>query len=144
LNELGALLFVLKLPVGCAHKIGMGKPLGLGTVVIEPTLYITDRKMRYSTLFDISKSEWVIAENKNNDENVEKYKTAFEEHILRNMNSKERGTATSLWDTYRLRQLKTMLDVKKGIKLEEEGTKIEYMALKDFKDRNVLPIPEKV
>lgn len=142
-NELGALLFVMNLPNGCAHKIGMGKPLGLGTVEIKPTLFITNRKMRYSTLFDISKSEWVIAENKCNSDDIKKYMSDFEGHMLKNIDTKERGTATSLWETYRLRQLKIMLDVKKGIKLEE-GTKIEYMALQDFRDRNVLPIPEKV
>lgn len=142
-KELGALLFVMNLPDGCAHKIGMGKPLGLGTVEIKPTLFITNRKMRYSTLFDISKSEWVIAENKCNSDDIKKYISDFEGYMLKNID-KERGTATSLWETYRLRQLKIMLDVKKGIKLEEEGIKIEYMALKDFRDRNVLPIPETV
>ena len=30
--ELGALMFVLDLPQGCAHKVGMGKPIGLGSV----------------------------------------------------------------------------------------------------------------
>ncbi len=48
--ELGALLFALDLPDGCAHKIGMGKPLGLGSVRIYPSLHLSDRKERYKNL----------------------------------------------------------------------------------------------
>ena len=62
--ELGALLFVLELPNGCAHKIGMGKPLGLGSVRITPTLTLTKRtdkaEGRYGRLFDGQK--WHLAE----------------------------------------------------------------------------------
>lgn len=35
--ELGALLFTLNLPEDCAHKIGMGKPYGLGSIKITFT-----------------------------------------------------------------------------------------------------------
>lgn len=43
-EELGALLFVLDLPENHYHKIGMGKPLGLGSIEIKPSLFIVDRK----------------------------------------------------------------------------------------------------
>src|SRR5881227_2849866 len=33
--ELGAMLSALILPAGCAHKLGMAKPLGLGSFAIE-------------------------------------------------------------------------------------------------------------
>lgn len=46
--ELGALLSALQLPDSCAHKLGMGKPLGLGSVRVETTLSIIDRSERYS------------------------------------------------------------------------------------------------
>ena len=55
-HELGALLWVLILPgepgTNYYHKLGMGKPLGMGTVKIEPKLYISNRIKRYKRLFD--------------------------------------------------------------------------------------------
>ncbi|MCX9011181.1 MAG: TIGR03986 family CRISPR-associated RAMP protein [Candidatus Methanoperedens sp.] len=140
-NELGALLFTLYLPVGCGHKIGMGKPLGLGSVKINPELFIIDREKRYSALFD--NFGWVLAETKINEEDTKKITAAFEEHILKNMDSRDRGNASSLWDTYRLKQLKLLLDIERGKNLEVSG-KTEYMNLKDFRYRNVLPVSEKV
>jgi len=52
--ELGALLWVLALPGEQGkryyHKLGMGKPLGMGAVEITPTLYLDDKQARYSQL----------------------------------------------------------------------------------------------
>jgi CRISPR-associated protein (TIGR03986 family) len=51
--ELGALAWVLELPEGHCHKIGMGKPLGLGSVFLHDIdLHIDDRDLRYTNLFD--------------------------------------------------------------------------------------------
>jgi CRISPR-associated protein (TIGR03986 family) len=53
--ELGLLWWALALPVGdgetYCHKIGMGKPLGMGGIAIRPTLTLTERPQRYQTLF---------------------------------------------------------------------------------------------
>jgi CRISPR-associated protein (TIGR03986 family) len=48
-EELGALLWALHLRKGCAHKLGMGKPLGLGSVRIASAVSLVDRKKRYAT-----------------------------------------------------------------------------------------------
>src|SRR5690606_29120848 len=45
--ELGALLHALELSEGCCHRIGMGKPLGLGSVRISVRLKTVDRAARY-------------------------------------------------------------------------------------------------
>jgi CRISPR-associated protein (TIGR03986 family) len=52
-EELGALLTAIELPTGCAHQLGMGKPIGLGSFETR-LLSITrcDRKKRYEELFD--------------------------------------------------------------------------------------------
>jgi CRISPR-associated protein (TIGR03986 family) len=54
--ELGAVLWTLVLPGEQGreyrHKIGMGKPLGMGSVKLVPKLYLDDRKSRYSRLFE--------------------------------------------------------------------------------------------
>ena len=47
--ELNLLCFALRPENGFRHKLGLGKPLGLGTVRIEPVfLGLVDRKARYS------------------------------------------------------------------------------------------------
>lgn len=137
-NELGALLFALKLPDGCAHKIGMGKPIGLGSVKINPELFIVDRNKRYSTLFD--NSGWTLEESIKSQEDIKRIASNFEKYILNNID-KDKGNASSLWETYRLKQLKILLNFELGKNLEV-NSKIGYMNLKDFRNRYVLPIPE--
>lgn len=151
-EELGALLFTLSLPEGCAHKIGMGKPLGLGSVQITPTLVLSDRKDRYKSLFD-DNSNWSLPPKKDG-KTIQGYIDDFEDDVLGQIGKEEKEGAKLLWDTYRLRQLKTMLDVEEGKQLEKAG-KIRYMQIdlpqpgdrrpiNEFRDRKVLPIPEKV
>lgn len=103
--ELGALLFTLDLPKKHYHKLGMGKPLGLGTVKITPTLYLSDRKKRYSRLFDGDR--WQLAEHESD---LERYKTSFERYVLERMSPKERNGADSLWAVERMQHLEAMLD----------------------------------
>lgn len=56
-EELGMLLWALALPIKqegggeLCHRLGMGKPQGLGSVKIEPQLYLDNRSERYKTLF---------------------------------------------------------------------------------------------
>ncbi len=142
-NELGALLFVLKLPDGYAHKIGMGKPLGLGSVFIEPTLFVTDRGKRYSSLFN-DKDKWELGKTQCVEEEMNKIIDAFEQHIFKNMSDEDRNNASSLCETYRLKQLSWILNVNHGKELEKSG-KTDYMKFPDgFKYRNVLPTAENV
>lgn len=142
-NELGALLFALKLPNECAHKLGMGKPLGLGSVKIKPELSISDRKKRYSSLFENEK--WSLSENKNSEAEIDNLINLFQKYILGKIGT-ENENASSLWETSRLKKLKHLLDVEIGKKLEKED-KIRYMSIEpknEFKERKVLPSPEKV
>ncbi|MBX3000892.1 MAG: TIGR03986 family CRISPR-associated RAMP protein, partial [Caldilineaceae bacterium] len=78
--ELGALAWVISLPDNHCHKIGMGKPLGMGAVLLHDIdLHVEDRQQRYQTLF--AESGWAqpaLAEAKT----VDEYKTLFEIYIL--------------------------------------------------------------
>jgi len=136
--ELGALLFSLELQSDCYHKIGMGKPLALGSIKITSGLYISDRKNRYKKLC----SEWknpIEASDKNT---TGKLKNSFEKYVLEQINE----TSTSkLWETERLKELSIMLDYKKGNKLEKTN-KILYMSIQpnEFKKRHVLSLPTQV
>lgn len=141
--ELGALLFVLNLPNNCAHKIGMGKPIGLGSVKITPALFVSDRIKRYSTLFD--NSAWTLSDSQTKEEDTKNIISSFEKYIIDKISSDDRNNAFNLWDTPRLRQLNLLLDREKGKQLEKDE-KIGYMSIEpnQFKDRKVLPKPEKV
>ncbi len=140
--EIGALLFSLDLPGGCYHKLGMGKPLGLGSVKITPRLFLSDRKKRYENMF----SEWnnEIPES----DQISKCKTDFEQYVLSGIGESKQET---LWNTERSKELKRMLyyDFNFTKKLESAG-KIGYMEIipstgqNDFKDRLVLPKPSDV
>ncbi|WP_353686764.1 TIGR03986 family CRISPR-associated RAMP protein [Thermodesulfovibrio sp. 3462-1] len=128
--ELGALLFALSLPDGLAHKLGMGKPLGLGSVEIKPRLYLSNRQNRYQDLF----SEWNGLDDKTSE--IEGFKKAFEEYVF----EKLQENRSSLWETDRLRQLKKMLDFAH----RPANKKTEYMELGEFRQRKVLNKPEEI
>jgi len=134
--ELGALLFALQLPEGLAHKLGMGKPLGLGSVKITPKLYLSNRKQRYSNLL----AEWDGLKDETN--KITDFKNAFERYVLDKLQDlgKLQKTTTSLWEIDRMQQLKTMLDWNNKPKDE----KTDYLPLDKFKERKVLPPPTEV
>lgn len=67
-REIGLLLYALKPTAEFRHKLGMGKPLGLGAVNIEPVgLFRINRQTRYSAegLFAARYSESWVASNEN-------------------------------------------------------------------------------
>jgi CRISPR/Cas system CSM-associated protein Csm3 (group 7 of RAMP superfamily) len=134
--ELGALLFALHLPEGLAHKLGMGKPLGLGTVKITPKLYLSDRKQRYSDLF----AEWDGLKDETN--KITDFKNAFERYVLDKLqdSGQLQKTITSLWEIDRMQQLKTMLDWSN----KPKDDKTDYLPLGEFRKRKVLPPPTEV
>lgn len=146
--ELGALLFALDLPEKHYHKLGMGKPLGLGSVKITPTLFVSDRVKRYKRLF--TNDAWELSER---EEEISLYKTKFEKHILGKIKDIEKCKGDSLWDTARLKQLKIMLDWE-NTKKEGWLERTRYMEINrqidrnktenEFKDRRILPKPEEV
>jgi len=130
-EELGALLFALDLPEGCFHKLGMGKPLGLGSIKITPSLYISDKKNQYKSLFnntDIEKSD------------ISEIKVKFEKYILENIEDKK---IENLWEVDRIKQLKTMLDFNTGKKLERQNDYMNITPVNEFKNRPILPLPTK-
>jgi len=138
--ELGALLFVLSLPPGCAHKLGMAKPLGLGSVRITPELLISNRTERYKKLFVKSgdKFTWQISENQELD--LENYTRKFEEHVLKETN----GKGNKLWKVGRLKSLSTILNFAHNTKILGWNSKTSYMKLDKFKERNPLDKPLRV
>ena len=124
------MLFALDLPKGLAHKIGMGKPLGLGSIKITPRLYLSNRRERYENLT----SEWdgMIEETKK----IPEFKKAFEGYVLKSMKENKH----SLWDLERMRQLRKMLNFEN----KPSDEKTEYLDLTEFRKRKVLPKPTEI
>ncbi len=137
--ELGALLWALDLPDGHHHKLGMGKPLGLGSVKIEPHLFISQRDERYATLFDDTGKAWVSGyPNQEND--INEYKRTFEQHIVEQLGSAGALQGISLTDQNRIQALLHILNW--ANKPPQSATK--YMELSQFRYRPVLPTPQGV
>ncbi len=130
--ELGALLFSLNLPVNCCHKLGMGKPLGLGSIRITPRLFISERKKRYQDLF----AEWDKQIKEEND--FQPFIDIFEKYIFEKLEVSDQ--INSLWDVDRMQELLTLLDFEN----KPARNDVKYMDLADFKDRKVLPLPSEV
>lgn len=60
-EELGALYSAISFERGnhrIAYKIGMGKSIGMGSIIIEPKLFIEDMDMHYCQLFADDNSGW--------------------------------------------------------------------------------------
>lgn len=158
-EELGALLFSLDLPEGCCHKLGMGKPLGLGSIEIKPTLTIIKRKDRYSKLISDHDGEWYSGKDTSSKsdeykkEELNDYKAAFAQYIgdkalYQKFNETE--AIDKLWASARLKELKTILTFKQeGFATNDAWLKAtRYMEIdpkpNEYKDRPVLPKPTEV
>lgn len=143
--ELGALLFVLKLPPGCHHKLGMGKPLGLGSVKITPRLIISSRPERYRNLMEPSKDggryTWTTKEKECNFEAPgENPINCFVDHITKHEKLKEEMKGiTNLWEAPRLKTLRALLNYTDNIEIPKWNERTDYMGLEEFKERKVLP-----
>jgi CRISPR-associated protein (TIGR03986 family) len=137
--ELGALLAVLDLPASCAHKIGMGKPLGFGSIRVEKTwLGLIDRRKRYAGWsnrgeFTVEDASQIASVARSAFEGlVENHALSSKEVIL--------PEETGLRRFWRLDALFRLLTW--------EGRRspgdTSNMALQEFRDKKVLPTPRAV
>jgi CRISPR/Cas system CSM-associated protein Csm3 (group 7 of RAMP superfamily) len=136
--ELGSLLFALNLPDGCAHKIGMGKSIGLGSISFQiKNLLQIDSYKRYNTLF--SNSNWDDGINRLDVEHVVNLKKEFERFILGKLGFSQSG---SLWSIDRIKELFHLLTLKpKEIDQTEWNGRVEYRSNQGNK---ILPKPSQV
>lgn len=157
-TEFGALLCAVRLPDGCAHKIGMGKPLGLGSARIDVTrIHIRkghrdaeNSEGRYQALFDMTDNvcRWHSGEETYEGEGlaekVNDYQIHFQSELLRHLPEKRPdGTRIEdIWETYRFRELKCLLTWRDRPNPE----KVEYMepGPEGYGKRNPLPLPSEV
>jgi cold shock CspA family protein len=123
------------------HKLGMGKPLGMGAVKITPHLILSSRQGRqgrYGQLFDESK--WHLAEQT---ADATPYVEQFERYVL---DAIGQPGAARLAGVERIRMLLTMLEWREGTAQWLKAT--SYMEVEagpdkvnEYKERPVLPDP---
>jgi CRISPR-associated protein (TIGR03986 family) len=119
-EELGALSWTLQPPTeegkDYCHKLGMGKPYGMGSVKLEATLHLQNTKKRYENLF--AENGW--DEEEETDFNLSDVITKFEQDILGQFDWEGGRSAESLRlsETYRIRQLLNMMDYNSPLRVE--------------------------
>lgn len=135
--ELGALLAALELPADYRHHLGMGKPLGMGSIRVEAATTLFDPVRRYQSLAADGRLEQADRDRK-----LAEAREAFRRAIVQHLNTKAPASSvpdnTGLWEIPRLRTLGLLLDWKNKPTRE----KTAYLPTpKQFRDRQVLPTP---
>ncbi|MDS4060274.1 MAG: TIGR03986 family CRISPR-associated RAMP protein [Candidatus Contendobacter sp.] len=137
--ELGALLAALELPANYRHHLGMGKPLGMGSVRVEAATTLYDPVKRYQSLAVDGRLEQADQNGK-----LAEAREAFRKAIVQHLNTKVPASTvpdnTGLWEIPRLRTLGMLLDWENQPKREKTAY-IPAFELKKFRDRQVLPTP---
>lgn len=155
--ELGALLAALRLPEGARHQLGMGKPLGMGSVHINTALTLIDPARRYRTLFnDAGQLESGARNSEATDETADTAVRAFTRAIVAHHNACDEPKVEEdapFWDIPRLQALALMLrwdgapapDATRTIGLTEPSPGYRGPARRTWwNERPVLPTPHGV
>lgn len=152
-QELGALCWILH-PLGdkkkeYVHKLGMGKPLGMGAVKLDATLFLTDRQKRYNSLFSNDGWESGIGgggEKLSSSDVLKERIKPFERDILDKLGLEQ---CQHLYELKRVAMLLKLMEwpgfpqVREGEMFlkEENRPNTRYMHLEEFRQRRVLPDP---
>ncbi|MBN8707071.1 MAG: TIGR03986 family CRISPR-associated RAMP protein [Bacteroidetes bacterium] len=139
--ELGALLTAIQLPEDCCHKIGLGKPIGLGSIRIESELFMFFDDNNVKDFYQNLTSSPI---RQNETEFINNFRDFLKEQI------KSKSIVHSIWENWRLSKLKKMLSFKE----KPVDGRTTYLNLDDFSKINgktdpeaakkVLPDPEDI
>ena len=130
--ELGALCFVLQLPESKRHKLGMGKPLGMGSVKITTTVSLFDHDRRYSTMFSGESLETGLKV----EDSVDKYKDEFTSRMISHYDK----DVDDLWSIGRMKALSELLEWDNAL----DGSRTRYLKIAEWRYRPVLPKADEV
>jgi CRISPR-associated protein (TIGR03986 family) len=137
--ELGALLSALDLEgEHSRHRLGMGKPYGMGRIHIQYTLNLEDRKARYNSMNASGR-----AENINEvDAIASTCRLNFQNCIKEHHVTQCGGTAVDdFWEIPRLKDLALLMHQSGPNDIRD----VSYVPLgNEWKQRNVLPSPRQV
>jgi len=148
--ELGALWTALQLAPHQRHHLGMGKSLGMGSIRIEPRLYVIDRAARYASLFQLdglgSTGEAPVSDT---DALRDRCVRDFQQLVVAHHNSHSSPNAqvNDLWQIPRLLDLAILLEWDQAPPPDLTGFAPPGNPLNNlrwWKDRLVLPTPQGV
>ena len=134
--ELGALLWVLDVAKDDKYRLslGMGKPIGMGSVRITHDLYLNDRLKRYQKLFE--GNQWVTGDHPSAKFREAEYLSAFEKHICQKLDTTE-----GFKEIRRIKMLFAMLSWKEDLDPNEIDQR-RYMKIeRDVNERHVIGQP---
>ncbi len=145
--ELGALLWTLTLPgepgKQYRHSIGMGKPLGLGAIKLDPHLFLTLRAQRYAALFE--EANWCTAIQPVATEGAARFEQTFDAFIREKIGA---GEAPVLAAVDRIQMLLRLLEwpgprreLTRYLEIERFDTNLQRGKINEYKERPVLPDP---
>ncbi|MEY3866258.1 MAG: hypothetical protein RLZZ338_149 [Cyanobacteriota bacterium] len=150
--ELGALLWVLDIAQNDNYRLslGMGKPLGLGAVKIEPSLYLSSRQKRYQNLFD-SNDGWEKGETESN-KDISNYVSEFETYMLEKLNHSgdfknlcriQMLLAMLSWPGLTDVELTRYMEIERDINKPHIGKPVKRTdkTVNEYKERPILPNP---
>lgn len=152
--ELGAILWTLMLPGDESsiyrHKLGMAKPLGMGTIQLKPTLLLDDRPRRYQSLFANTdgRAGWNLGQRAPAEgKSAEHFISAFESFIIQNVEGTS-GNSQRLHDLHRIKALLKLMawpgpDVEETryMEIERPDSSAKRGKRNEYRDRPVLPSP---
>ena len=147
LLELGALLAALELPAGLAHRFGLGKPLGFGSLRIETeSLTVRDRAGERERYRSFGAAPALDAATVRKDAE-ERLRQALRDHHNHGESRLPRvAEDTTLWDLPRSQVLRLLLSWEQAPQ-EAQTRYVGLEAREDqlkWRDRNVLPGPHQV
>jgi CRISPR-associated protein (TIGR03986 family) len=132
--ELGALLEALQIPDGCCHRLGMGKPLGLGSVRLTSRLQLVDRTVRYAS--------WQ-GSGVQVDEDASRFHTVFVQAMLKHARDSREPILTNQRGLRQIARLDALYRILTwSARPTPEST--AYMRLDGFRNRPILPSPHRV
>jgi len=132
--ELGALLHALELPGGCAHRLGMGRPLGLGSIQISvESLNLVDRMARYRA--------WQATGESQGD--PERFRREFEIAVVEHATKSQETMLSTREGLRKIARLDALFQILTW-NARPARTDTEYMPLANFRNRPILRTPHAV
>ncbi len=145
--ELGALAWVLQIGASDAHrlKLGMGKPLGMGSIRLQSKLTLIDRTERYGSL--LNEATWASGEQQNT---LAHFAATFEKWVLVDKQINSPGVQR-MSELGRIAEFLKLLswpgpaqEHTRYMEIEHPDRNVRGGRRNEYRDRPVLPLPSAV
>ena len=139
-EELGAIIMAIQLPESCAHKLGSGKSLGMGSVRLEIKQFdVQEDSKKYESLEDRLNSFGKLQQEKFDSSKLTEYKDCFKCYVLTKLGEPS-DDPSYYYEQKEINNLFKMLDYKN----KPSNEKTKNMELKEFNNRKILDTIDKI